>query len=161
VIDHANATPTDAVQPTGGGIPRRDWSVLFLDALAETGNAREAAARAGISPSTAYRRTKTDEAFRDAWAEAREIAYEAVIVAEMVRRAVEGYEEPLAHQGVLTGETVTRYSDRLLMRLEEINRPADRRAAEEVVLRIRYDDSPPPDDDDGDDEPHVQIDGGA
>lgn len=37
-------------------------------------------------------------------------------VAEAYKRAVLGYDEPLAHQGQLTGDTVRKYSDALLVK---------------------------------------------
>lgn len=60
----------------------------FFDALAETSSVRGAAAKAGIDPSGAYQRRKTDATFRRLWEEA---VAEAVERAEMLamERALE------------------------------------------------------------------------
>lgn len=46
-----------------------------------------------------------------------------LIEQEVYRRAVTGNEKPLTHQGRLTGETVTEYSDNLLMFLAKARMP--------------------------------------
>lgn len=48
----------------------RHWRTLFLDTLAETSNVSEAARRAGINPSRAYKVRREESAFRAKWSEA-------------------------------------------------------------------------------------------
>ena len=45
----------------------RHWRTLFLDTLAETSNVSEAARRAGINPSRAYKVRREETAFRLKW----------------------------------------------------------------------------------------------
>lgn len=45
----------------------RHWRTLFLDTLAETSNVSEAARRAGINPSRAYKVRREEAAFRLKW----------------------------------------------------------------------------------------------
>lgn len=55
---------------TGGGEQNQcdnPWQGPFLDALAETSNVTQAAARAVISPSRAYQLRRTNAAFRSEW----------------------------------------------------------------------------------------------
>jgi molybdopterin-guanine dinucleotide biosynthesis protein len=58
----------------------RDWSKAkeheFLSVLADTCNVTRAAAEAKVSVSAAYRRRKTDAAFRSAWLDAIAAAYQ-------------------------------------------------------------------------------------
>ena len=48
----------------------RHWRGLFLDTLAETSNVSEAARRAGINPSRAYKVRREEAGFRVKWAAA-------------------------------------------------------------------------------------------
>ncbi|MXO70910.1 hypothetical protein [Alteraurantiacibacter buctensis] len=48
----------------------RHWRGLFLDTLAETSNVSEAARRAGINPSRAYKVRREEAGFRTKWAAA-------------------------------------------------------------------------------------------
>ncbi|MFC3101548.1 hypothetical protein [Altererythrobacter lauratis] len=45
----------------------RHWRTRFLDTLAETSNVSEAARRAGINPSRAYKVRREEAAFRQKW----------------------------------------------------------------------------------------------
>mgnify|MGYP000193316460 CR=1 FL=1 len=101
------------------------WAQPFLTALRATGVVSVAARRIGISPTTVYARRKSDADLDQAIEEALEEATD-VMEAEMVRRAVEGVEEPVVYQGSLatvidpeTGVsrplTVNKRSDTLLM----------------------------------------------
>ncbi|MFC3098234.1 hypothetical protein [Alteraurantiacibacter palmitatis] len=45
----------------------RHWRTLFLDTLAETSNVSEAARRAGINPSRAYKVRREEAVFRQKW----------------------------------------------------------------------------------------------
>jgi hypothetical protein len=53
----------------------RHWRALFLDALAETSNVSEAARRAGINPSRAYKVRREESAFRAKWSDALREGY--------------------------------------------------------------------------------------
>ena len=53
----------------------RHWRGLFLDTLAETSNVSEAARRAGINPSRAYKVRREESAFRAKWANALNEGY--------------------------------------------------------------------------------------
>lgn len=89
-----------------------DWKPAFLAALREVPVVSRACAAVGIERSTAYRAAEADEGFRAAWDDAME---EGVDKAEQeaFRRAVEGTEKGVWHQGSLVG-TERVYSDALL-----------------------------------------------
>jgi hypothetical protein len=53
----------------------RHWRGLFLDTLAETSNVSEAARRAGINPSRAYKVRREESAFRAKWSDALSEGY--------------------------------------------------------------------------------------
>ncbi|MXO91215.1 hypothetical protein [Pontixanthobacter aquaemixtae] len=54
----------------------RHWRDLFLDILAETSNVSEAARRAGINPSRAYKLRREEEGFARSWRAALIEGYE-------------------------------------------------------------------------------------
>ena len=120
---------------------RRAQMSAFLDALAETANAREATRVVGIAARTPHhwrklsRENEGDPAwlvtwsgdddpkpFHLAWQEAMDTAIDAVEF-DVRRRAVEGVEEPLVFRGRKTGETVRRRSDLLSMFFLKRHRP--------------------------------------
>lgn len=86
----------------------------FLDSLRENGNVSKAAQAAKVSRQTPYNWAAEDEDFKAEWEEAEEEGVDR-IEEEAYRRAVYGVEEPLHHQGHLTGHTVQKYSDTLLI----------------------------------------------
>lgn len=111
-----------------------DNALRYLDMLAQTGNFSAAAASIDITTSTANAWRKDDGfkltlegeeyIFGDLCDEAMRIFADAV-EAEVVRRAVEGYDEPIVYKGMIMSEldedsgkykpiTVKKYSDRLL-----------------------------------------------
>src|SRR5579872_7498788 len=103
----------------------------FLDALRQTGNVAEACRRSGnpgFSRKHAYRMRDADPEFAAAWAEAEQIATDALEL-EARRRAVEGVTEPFVSLGriVRTDDGAmlmrTTYSDRLLETLLRGHRP--------------------------------------
>ena len=49
------------------GLLDRHWRGIFLDTLAETSNVSEAARRAGVNPSRAYKVRRREPAFRELW----------------------------------------------------------------------------------------------
>lgn len=73
----------------------------FCAALAETCNVGKACAAVGISRYTAYQWRKTMPDFADAWDDAMKAGLLA-LEDEMHRRAYEGMDEPLTHQGRFT-----------------------------------------------------------
>lgn len=95
--------------------------VKFLGVLAECGNVSESCKQTPISREAAYRERKRSDKFREAWELALEVAADA-LEAEARRRAF-GYLEPLHHQGLLTGHTVKKFSDVLLIFLLKGNKP--------------------------------------
>lgn len=84
----------------------------FLTVLGNTGNVVRACREAETYPMAVYRLRKSDPEFAAAWDEAHEAAGD-VLEAEAVRRATEGWDEPVFYQGVATG-TVRKFSDALL-----------------------------------------------
>lgn len=77
------------------------WIQPVLTAIRNTGVVSQAARQVGVSPVTVYARRKADPAFDTAVLEALEESTD-VLEAEMVRRAVEGVDEPVVYQGSLT-----------------------------------------------------------
>lgn len=84
----------------------------FCAALATTGgNVSRACEAVGISRMTAYNWREDDPEFAKAWDNAKAIGAEA-LEDEATRRAFEGTEKPVFHQGVECG-TIREYSDTL------------------------------------------------
>ena len=114
----------------GGAVPRarkaskRDWTkakqTAFLTALAETCNVTHAAERAGISFSAAYRRRKTDAAFRAAWLEAIGTAYQRLELV-LLERAFNGTEKVLKRKDG-SEEKMLEYSNQLGLTLLKMHR---------------------------------------
>lgn len=116
---------------------------MFIKALENSGNVSVAAMTAGIDRRTAYDRKKRDPAFVEGWKSALKVAGD-LLEAEARRRAMEGIDEPVIHQGQLMGQWVTpsgevvapetpgsklipltikKYSDTLLIFLLKGNKP--------------------------------------
>lgn len=89
-----------------------DWKPVFLAALREVPVVSRACAAVGIERSTAYRARETDEGFGQAWDDAMEEGIDKA-EQEAFRRAVEGTEKGVWHQGVLVGSERV-YSDALM-----------------------------------------------
>jgi hypothetical protein len=85
---------------------------VFLEALSKAYSVTEAARLAGFARSTAYLTRDQDDEFAAAWEDAVEQGTD-VIRAEIRRRAVDGWDEPVYQRGELVGH-VRKYSDRLL-----------------------------------------------
>lgn len=85
----------------------------FLAAYALTGNTCRAAEAAGVDRGSHYFWYKSDEEYKAAFAVAEELACRE-LENEAVRRATEGVDEPVFHQGKECGK-VKRYSDTLLI----------------------------------------------
>lgn len=89
-----------------------DWKTVFLEALRNVPVIRQACESAGVDRSTAWRARQADEDFADQWDHALEEGIDRA-EQEAFRRAVQGYEQGVWHQGVQVG-TETRYSDAML-----------------------------------------------
>ena len=85
---------------------------LFFAALAKTGQITRAADIAGIDRRHAYKRRDADPVFGERWAKALD-TYNDTLEAEAHRRAVEGFDKGVYHQGALVS-TEKQYSDSLL-----------------------------------------------
>ena len=86
---------------------------VFLEALAAVGNVTQAAKSAGLSRTIVYKRRREDEDFARDWDEAKWIGGGA-LEDEAIRRARDGWEVPVFHDGQKCG-TVRKYSDTLLI----------------------------------------------
>lgn len=95
--------------------------VAFIRKLAETGNVTEACRGLLFSRKTLYEWKESHDAFRKLWDEALDIATDA-LETEARRRAVDGWDEPVYHQGKKVGK-IKRYSDRMLEILLKGHRP--------------------------------------
>ena len=98
------------------------WKPAFLEALADTGNAKMAAEAVGISRDTVYTARNRSPRFREAMDKARAKAQD-VLEAEAFRRAVDGVTEPVYYKGKIAG-AVRKYSDALLIFLLKAADPA-------------------------------------
>lgn len=90
---------------------------IFLEALAGGSSVVQACAHSRISWPTLYRWRRQDAAFRGEWDAALGAGADAVAARfddAMMRRAVDGVDEPVLRNGKIVGER-KRYSDRLLM----------------------------------------------
>jgi hypothetical protein len=93
----------------------------FCAALAETCNVGRSCAAVGISRQTAYTWREDDPAFAAAWERAMKCGL-TLLEDEMHRRAIEGTEEPVFHQGEVCG-TLRKYSDTLAIFLAKSHNP--------------------------------------
>ena len=92
---------------------QQEKKTKFLAAYAECGTIPHAALAAGVDRGTAVRWRKSDPRFAARFETAEEQATDG-LEAEARRRAFEGVEEPVFHQGVRIA-TVRKYSDTLLI----------------------------------------------
>lgn len=104
----------------------------FCAVLAETCNVGKACKAVDISRYTAYRWRKEIDAFRDAWDEAMQAGVTA-LEDEAHRRAFEGIDEPIVHQGVVM-DTKKAYSDTLAIFLLKAHAPDKYRENSKVDL---------------------------
>jgi hypothetical protein len=89
-----------------------DWKPIFLAALREVPVVSRACGVVGIERSTAYRAAEADATFKAAWDDALEEGIDKA-EQEAFRRAVDGTEKGVWHQGALVGSERV-YSDALL-----------------------------------------------
>lgn len=93
----------------------------FCAALAETGIVAKACKAVDISRQQAYKWRQSMPEFAKAWDDALEIGITA-LEDEAHRRAFEGTDEPVFHQGAMCG-SMRRYSDTLAIFLLKAHRP--------------------------------------
>ena len=99
--------------PAGGGLHRDDLQERFLKAYTKKGTITHAAKLSGVSWAHHYRWMKEDPTYPPRLEQAKiEIADRAERAA--IKRAIDGYDEPIFQQGIQVG-TKRKYSDRLLM----------------------------------------------
>jgi hypothetical protein len=102
----------------------RNWSKAkereFLSVLAETCNVTRAAAEADVSVSNAYRRRKSDAAFRAGWLEALGSAYQRLELV-LLERAFNGTEKVLRRRDG-NDERMLEYSNQLGLTLLKMHR---------------------------------------
>jgi hypothetical protein len=116
---------------------KAQWQAAFLAELSATGNVSESAKAAQVSRMFVYEQRRADETFAAAWADALDQAAD-VMEREALRRAVEGWEEPVfGSLGPTRGSgeigTVRKYSDTLLIFMLKGARPEKYRDRHEVT----------------------------
>lgn len=89
------------------------WQQGFLDAIAKHGNVGTACAIAKITRQTVYFRRKNSSEFEQAWEDAL-ASYRDSIREEIRRRAIDGYLEPVFHNGKKIA-SIRKKSDTLLI----------------------------------------------
>ena len=96
LIPPANGSPLVPVDPkdTPPRALTRSWMPLFLEEIAEGATASEAAKTAGILRRQAYRLQERDPEFAARWEAAKAQAAD-LVRAEVRRRAIEGWQEPI------------------------------------------------------------------
>lgn len=104
----------------------------FCTALAETGMIAKSCAAISVARQTVYRWRDEDPVFRSEWDKALKIGITA-LEDEAHRRAFEGIEEPIFHQGTICG-TVRKYSDTLAIFLLKAHAPEKYRENSHIQL---------------------------
>jgi hypothetical protein len=107
----------------------------FLEAYSKLGTITHAAKAAGVPRSSHYEWLQTDPEYRKAYDDAEQQAIEG-LEREARRRAIEGTEEPVFHQGQIVGG-VRKYSDTLLIFLLKGARPERYRERVDMTVDIR------------------------
>lgn len=134
---HPNPEPDPELRipktPRMKGVPR-PWESAFLAHLAQTYNVEASCKKAKISKTEAYRKRREDPKFAEDWDRAREIGA-AALESEAIRRAVEGWLEPIYHDGEIVGY-VRKYSDRLIEFLLRGAMPEKYRERHELSGRV-------------------------
>lgn len=93
----------------------------FCGALAESCNVGKACKAIGIARQTAYEWRREIPAFDEAWNKAMKVGLTA-LEDEAHRRAFEGFDKPIVHQGVVM-DTCKEYSDTLAIFLLKAHDP--------------------------------------
>lgn len=86
---------------------------LYLKHLEDNGQPGKAARSIGTNTIRIRSERKADKEFDEACNEAL-LLYREKVEDELRRRAIDGVEEPLSYQGVLTGDAIVKRSDSLL-----------------------------------------------
>lgn len=107
----------------------------FCAALAETCQVSKACAAVGISRTTAYEWRDEIPEFAEAWDKALRIGT-GVLEDEAIRRAYEGWDEPVFHQGAACG-AVRKFSDTLLIFTLKAHNPDKYRENSRIELTGR------------------------
>lgn len=89
--------------------------------VASGGNVSRACQAIDVARLTAYRWREEDPEFKTAWNEAKAAGMDA-LEDEATRRAFEGIDKPIVHQGFIT-DTVKEYSDTLMIFLLKGGKP--------------------------------------
>ena len=110
---------------------QRTKKPAMLAAYAELGVITHAAAAAGIERSTHWRWMQDDPEYAAKFAEAHEQAVEK-LEREALRRAADGWEEPVFHKGEVVGH-VKKFSDTLLIFMLKAARPEKYRESPTVI----------------------------
>lgn len=111
---------------------RHHKKLAFLKAYARLGTITHAAEAAGINRDTHSDWLRKDPDYAEAFEEAK-AAFAERLEHEAIRRAVEGYEEPVFQGGELVG-TRLRYSDRLMELLLKGHLPDKYRERQEIRI---------------------------
>ena len=121
-------------------MPRRIHQVTaktkaaFVRVLEDCGNVRAAEQAVGFAATSLYAHRRQDAAFAAAWDAAIETAMDTVLEPEAVRRAVEGVERTVYHDGQAVG-VERHYSDTLLIFLLKGGKPDRYKERREVFHR--------------------------
>ncbi len=100
---------------------RRDWKIAWLEAFERELTVSAACKAAKIGRTTAYDARQTDEAFAQAWDDLENQTTDTM-EREGYRRAVEGTERDIYHQGEVVGKE-RQFSDTLLIFMLKARKP--------------------------------------
>jgi hypothetical protein len=118
---------------------RANWREAFLAALVESSNVKASAAKAGISPSTAYEARRSDPAFQREWQDALFEGYEHLEMT-LLQRLREGELRPAtgAKRGKRTFDNATAFRLLVLHRENAARAMAqrDNRDADAILASI-------------------------
>lgn len=106
----------------------------FLGRFAEDGNVTEACKAAGVSRTIVYQWKDKNKAFRELFEEAEKQVNDS-IRAEIFRRAITGWEEPMVSAGKLVCN-VKKFSDTLLLALAKSKMPEFRDKQPETQITV-------------------------
>lgn len=118
------------------GVTAPKWEAEFLEVLSEWGVVRYAAAKAGISHMTVYRRREASPEFARKMEEAEEASTQ-YLETEAIRRASRGTNKPVFHRGQEVG-FIREYSDTLLIFMLKARRPEAYRERLEVRGNVTH-----------------------
>lgn len=119
---------------TGGQrrAPQRLQKAAWLRAFSKTGIIQSACDEVGVDRTTVLRWKNDDEAFAREWGKAYDAAIDG-LEREAMRRAFEGWEEPVYQGGAMVG-TIRKFSDTLLIFLMKGARPGKYRDNARIEL---------------------------